>query len=201
MTDENKEATPSTQPSQPAQSTQSASPSTSKQSGKQGINKSVIIVLAIILVLVIVGWLAQGYLAKKTAENLVGDLIDSNVELDTEGNVAKVTSDDGSFEMSGTAKWPDDMPAEVPEFTAGIVESSAKSTVDGSGSGWTVSFKSVKAGAYSSYRDQLLAKSWSETGTYESDSKMTNMENDKYYLIFTVDETNSTGSLVVSAKQ
>lgn len=201
MTDENKEATPSTQPSQPAQSTQSASPSTSKQSGKQGINKSVIIVLVIILVLVIVGWLAQGYLAKKTAENLVGDLIDSNVELDTEGNVAKVTSDDGSFEMSGSAKWPTDMPAEVPEFTAGIVESSAKSTVDGSGSGWTVSFKSVKAGAYSSYRDQLLAKSWSETGTYESDSKMTNMENDKYYLIFTVDETNSTGSLVVSAKQ
>ncbi len=172
----------------------------SKPTGKSGVNKTVIIVVIVVLILAVGAWLVQGYFAKKTAEGIVSSLTGGDVELDSQGNVAKVTTDEGSFEMSGTAKWPTDMPAEVPEFTAGTIESSAKSTVTGS-AGWTVSFKSVKAGAYSTYRAQLLAKGWSETSTYESDSKMTNMENDKYYLIFTVDETDSTGSLMVSTKQ
>ncbi len=172
--------------------------------GKSGSNKTITIVVVVIAILAVGGWLAQGYFAriaaKNTTESIIGGLTGSDVELDSEGNVAKVTTDDGSFEMNQTAKWPSDMPAEVPEFTAGVIESSAKSTATGS-AGWTISFKSVQTGAYSSYREQLLAKGWNETGTYESDAKMTNMENDKYYLIFTTEETDFTGSLMVSTKQ
>ena len=114
-------------------------------------------------------------------------------------STASISNDDGSFSMSSNNKWPEDMPTEVPKFTAGEIDGSAKSTSEGK-SGWTVSFTKVIAGAYDNYVQALLSAGWNETSTINSDAKMSNMENDQYYLIFTVNEAESTGSLVITSK-
>jgi len=174
-----------------------------KPSGGKSNTTTIVIVIVVVLVLGIGGWLISRYLAGRLAqeatEGIIGGIIDSKVDLDSGGNVAKVTSDDGSFEINAGGKWPSDMLSEVPEFTAGVIEASSKSTIDG-GAGWSLSFTKVKAGAYESYREQLLGKGWSETGTVTTDSKISNMENDNYYLIFTVNESDSTASLIVTSK-
>lgn len=163
----------------------------------------VIIVIVVLLVLSVGGWLVSKYvfgkIAETATEGIIGGITGSDVDIDSNGNTASVSSDDGSFSMSSTNKWPTDMPAEVSEFTAGTIDGSAKSTSDGK-SGWTVSFTKVQVGAYDSYRQTLLSAGWSETGTISTDSKMSNMENDKYYLIFTVNESDNTGSLVITSK-
>jgi hypothetical protein len=174
-----------------------------KTSGGRSKTTTIVIVIVVILVLGTGGWLVSKYLAgrlaKEATEGILGGITDSKVDLDSEGNIAKITDDDGSFEISAGGKWPSDIPTEVPEFTAGIIESSSKSKVDEKG-GWSLLFSKVETGAYESYKQQLLAKGWSETSAITTNSKIANMENDKYYLVFTVDESDSTGSLVISDK-
>lgn len=181
----------------------SPAPQQKPSTGGSKTTTIVIVVVAVLLVLSVGGWLVSKYvmgkIAEKATEGIIGGITGNDVDLDAEGNVANISNEDGSFSVSSTNKWPTDMPAEVPEFTVGTIDGSAKSTAN-EGSGWTVSFAKVQTGAYDSYRQALLSAGWSETGTVSTDSKMSNMENDKYYLIFTVNESDNTGSLAITSK-
>jgi len=163
----------------------------------------IIIILVVVVVLGIGGYLLSRYLvgriAKEATEGIIGGLTGGEVDLDADNNTAKISSEDGSFEISAGGSWPEDLPGDVPQFTAGVIEASSKSTVDGKG-GWSLSFTKVEANAFENYREKLLAAQWSETGTASTDSKITNMENENYYLIFTIKESNHTGSLAVTSK-
>jgi len=171
--------------------------------GKSKTTTIVIVIIVVLLILSIGGWLVSKYImgkvAEKATEGILGGITGSDVDLDAEGNAAKISSDDGSFEISAGGKWPSDIPSDVPQFTAGAIEASSKSTA-GEGGSWSISFTKVQADAYDSYRQALLSAGWNETGTVTTDSKISNMENDKYYLIFTVNESDNTGSLIVTSK-
>jgi len=185
---------------------QIASPAPEQKSQTGGGSKTTVIVIVVIVVLLVLsvgGWLVSRYvfgrIAETATEGIIGGITGSDVDIDKNGNTASVSSDDGSFSMSSNSEWPADMPAEIPRFTAGTVDGSAKSTSDGK-SGWSISFTKVAVGGYDSYRQTLLSGGWTESSTVTSDSKMSTMENDQYYLIFTVNETESTGSLVITSK-
>ena len=163
----------------------------------------VIIVIVVLAILSIGGWLVSKYVlnrvAEETAESIFEGATGGEVDIDSSGENVSFSSEDGSFSVSGDKTWPTDMPSSVPEFKYGTVEASSKSSSD-DGSGWTVSLVKVKAGAYDSYKQDLVGASWTESGTITSEMKMANMENDEYYLTFTVDESDNTGSLIVTVK-
>ncbi len=174
-----------------------------KSSSGKNTTLIVIIIVVVLVVLGVGGWLASRYimgkLAEKATEGIIGGITGSDVDINTGGDGAKITNNDGSFEVSTDKKWPSDIPSEVPKFTDGTIEASSSTTVN-DGSGWSISFVKVTSGAYENYRQQLLSAGWTETGTVSTEAKMSTMENDKYNLIFSIDESDATGSLVVTAK-
>lgn len=169
---------------------------------KRNTTTIIIVVVAVLLFLSIGGWLISKYLMNKAAEEATEEIMGSitGSEVDTnQDESASFSTEDGSFSMSSNNEWPDNMPSEVPQFSLGTIDGSAKST-SGEEAGWTVSFTEVKSGAYESYRQELIDAGWKETGTVTTDSKISNMENDKYYLIFTVNESDNTGSIIVTSR-
>lgn len=182
---------------------QPTTPSSSGDSkGASGTRIAIIVIIAIAVV-GIGGWLISRYVLNKVAETategILSEITGGDVDVDSSGNTASISSEDGSFSMTANNEWPTDMPTEVPKFTAGEIDGSAKSTSEEKSS-WTVSFTKVIAGAYDNYVQTLLSAGWSETSAISSDAKMSNMENDRYYLILTINETDQTGSLIVSEK-
>lgn len=182
---------------------QPTSPNSNKGSGKTTVI-IIIIIVAVLAILSIGGYLVSRFVinrvAEKTTESLVEGITGGKVDIDSGDESASIETEDGSYSMSGNNEWPSDMPSIVPEFTYGTIEASTKSSA-GDSTGWTVSFTDTTNSAYDNYTAALKTAGWNETGTINSGgSQMSNMENDSYYLIFTCNSLDSTGSLVVTSK-
>lgn len=177
------------------------------QSSNKGSKTAVTIIVIVVVVLAILsigGYLVSRFLLNKVAEQTTESLIEGatggKVDIDSEGEDFSIETEDGSYSMTGKDEWPEDMPSSVPKFTYGSIEISSKSS-SGDSASWSVSFTDVKSGAYDSYTSELEKSGWSETGNMSSGgSQIANMENSEYYLIFTYDANENSGSLVVSSK-
>jgi len=186
---------------------QQASAPQQTQSSKKGsktVVTIVIIVVAVLAILSIGGYLISRYLLNKVAEQTTESLIEGatggKVDIDSNGEDVSIETEDGSYSMSGDNEWPADMPSSVPKFTYGSVEASSKSS-SGDSTNWSVTFTEVKSDAYDSYTTELEKAGWNETSNISSGgSQIANMENNEYYLIFTYDASDNSGSLVVSSK-
>jgi hypothetical protein len=176
----------------------------SSNKGSKTVVTIIIIVVVILAILSIGGYLISRYLLNKVAEQTTESLIEGatggKVDIDSEGEDVSIETEDGSYSMTGSNEWPSDIPSSVPEFTYGNVAGSSKSSSDGSTS-WSITFAEVKSGAYDSYTAELKKAGWGETSNVNSGgSQMVNMENNEYYLIFTCDTNENSGSLIVSSK-
>ena len=177
------------------------------QSSNKGSKTAVTIIIIVVVVLAILsigGYLVSRFLLNKVAEQTTESLIEGvtggKVDIDSEGEDVSIETEDGSYSMTGDNEWPSDMPSSVPEFSYGKIEASSKSS-SGDSTNWSVSFTDVKSDAYDSYTSELEKSGWSETGNISSGgSQIANMENSEYYLIFTYDANENSGSLVVSSK-
>jgi hypothetical protein len=174
---------------------------------KKGSKTAVTIIIIVVVVLAILsigGYLISRFLLNKVTEQTTESLIEGatggKVDIDSDGDEVSVETEDSSYSMNGKSEWPSDMPASVPEFTYGTVEASSKSS-SGEDTSWSVTFTDVNSGAYDNYTAALKNAGWNETGNLSSSgSQISNMENDEYYLIYTYDSSDNSGSLVVSSK-
>jgi hypothetical protein len=177
------------------------------QGSKKGSKTAVtiiIIVIAVLAILSIGGYLISRFVlnkvAEKTTESLIEGATGSKVDIDSEGEDFSIESGDDSYSMTSKSEWPSDMPSSVPEFTYGKIGTSTKSS-SGDDIGWSIYFIEVESGAYDSYTAALENAGWSETGNMSSGgNQISNMENSQYYLIFTYDANENSGSLTVSSK-
>jgi len=180
---------------------------TTETSGGKGSKTAVTIIIIVVVVLAILsvgGYLISRFVIKKVAEKTTESIIegatDGNVDIDSESGDFSVTSEDGSYSISSENDWPADMPSSVPEFKYGTIGVSSTSS-HSEGSGWSLYFEEVESDAYGSYTADLKNAGWSETGTVSSgEDKISNMENSSYYLIFTYNSSENSGSLVVTSK-
>lgn len=180
------------------------SPKTNNSKGSKTAVTIIIIVVVVLAILSVGGYLISRFVIKKVAEKTTESIIEGatggDVDINSDSGDFSVQSGDDSFSISSENSWPDDMPSSVPEFTYGTIGVSSTSS-SGDGSGWSLTFADVESNAYDKYASDLESAGWNETGTITSgDDKILNMESDSYYLIFTYNSSDSTGSLVVTSK-
>ncbi|MDH4358488.1 MAG: hypothetical protein OEV37_00870 [Candidatus Berkelbacteria bacterium] len=185
-----------TAPATPAAPSTPSAPNAPKK-GKSATT-IIIIVVVVLAVLGIGGYLISRYLAEKTAEGLIGGL--TGGEVDVSASKVTYSGEGGSLEFSEGAKWPTDLPSDVPEFTYGTVKATAKTTSDGKGN-WSITLENVQSGAYDKYVSDLKAAGWEEATTSTAEGvNYIDMSKGSYDLIFTYEENEKTASLLVSSK-
>jgi len=160
--------------------------------------------IAIIVVVALVVLGGGGYIsrmlsrkaAEKTAENLIKNA--TGADVDVNGEDVKVTSKDGSVESSKTKTWPTDMPTDVPKFTLGSITETMKMTI-GNGQSWTVSFSSIKTGAFETYCDTLKQNGFKEEFNMSTtNEKSAAYSKGKLYASFGTNETDQKATLTVT---
>jgi hypothetical protein len=132
--------------------------------------KYIVIGGAAILILAVLGYIANGFFAKKAgeriAENLLEQQLGGNVDIDSNGDSASIKTDQGNLSLGDAAKWPSDMPSDVPEFTAGKLTMAGTSLVGGQG--WQILAEEVDEKDFTDYHATLETKGWVNIGIFDA---------------------------------
>lgn len=187
-------------PVQPSSPTQSAAP---VQSPKKGGSAAtiIIIVIVVLVVLGVGGYFVQRFVVRKASEKLtetlVGGVTGGKVDVSSNGEGFKYSGDQGSLEVGPSAKWPTDMPANVPKFTYGTVTASSKTP-----EGWSVIFEKVTTDAQTKYLADLTGKGWTQDGEAidMGATKITQVTDGKNTLTVLYDASSGGASLTVAPK-
>lgn len=171
-------------------------------SGGTGSNKTVTRIVIAVVILSAIGYVAQGFFARKFAEKTIESVYENatggDVDVDSSGDGGvSINSGDDTIATGSKASWPTTMPSSVPEFSYGTI--AYNSTTDNEDyKSWSVTYSAVSAGADSKYADDLTAKGWKKTDSVET-SLMTNktFELDGYRLNYTVDTSSAAATLTV----
>lgn len=135
-------------------------------------------------------------LMENALENATGK--DANVDIDKEKAV--IETDAGRIEVDGNAKsWPNEIPAEIPEFKLGKVDAVTTSNFDDT-KAWVIAFSELQDGFLDKY-DALLKEKGFETMLMKMGDKGGSItaESDKYNVFLMGGE--GTLSLSVSIKK
>jgi len=140
---------------------ETVAPATEKTKTK--IPKTLVIVLAVIGGLVLLG-----FILSFAGSMFVGSQILKNVGLDTstDGKTVTIGSGDEKVTVSDTQKWPDTVPASVPELTAGKITSAARF-----GETWSITATDVTVADYTAYVSALKSNGY----TMDEDFEMTSL--------------------------
>lgn len=74
---------------------------------------------------------ADEKLAERASEEMLEHATGSDAKVDLNGKDLKITTADGSVEMTETAEWPADMFETVPRLTSGTIERVTRATEEG----------------------------------------------------------------------
>lgn len=161
-----------------------------------------VVIVAIVIVLAILGiggYLAQKFIfqkaGEKVAESLMEGVTGSDVDISSGGEGVSVSNEDGSLDIGEGAKWPDNMPSSVPEFTGGTIQMSGEY----SGT-WSVTVTGATSSEVDSYIADLKALGWNQDqanfdmGT----ASMSQLSNGQYSLTITFSSEEGSVSITVS---
>lgn len=173
--------------------------------GKKNSTKLIVIIVIILVVLSAIGYVLQGYFARKVGENIAEKTLESvtgsKVDINSNNGGVTVSNDGGTTSTGSNAKWPASMPSDVPEFKSGTISySSASTTADYRG--WNVTYSNVTAANSTAYFTTLTNAGWTQTDSVES-SLVTNktFEKGTLRLNFTLDPESNGATILVSYKE
>lgn len=200
MADQNVQGVPQQSAPQSAPTASSSAAAPKKGGGAAVV---IIIVLVILAVLGVGGYFVSKYVAKKAGEKitegLLGAATGGKVDVTSGGEGVNISNGEGSLSLGAAAKWPSDMPSNVPQFTYGsIVAASKISDQDG----WMALYEKVSADAQTKYAADLAAKGW----TKDNDSvnvgvaEITQLTDGKNILTVTYDTSSKGATITVSPK-
>lgn len=172
---------------------------TTAPTGKNNSTKLIVIVVIVLVILSGIGYAAQRFFARKTAENIVENATGLDVSTSNNGGVTMSNGDD-TISTGDKAKWPSTMPSDVPEFKSGTIAYSSASASDDY-KGWSVTYSDVTAANATSYFTALTGKGWAQTDSVES-SLVTNktFEKGTLQLNFTLDLSSNGATIAVGYK-
>ena len=123
------------------------------------------------------------------------------MQIDKQGGKIELKNG-ATVEFGESAKWPEDMPAEVPQFTYGKVKTVTKTEVQNR-KGWNVILEEVTADAAEKYKTDLKNSGWAIHATTtvagQGGSLMTEKERLQLFLMF--DSEQKTVSFAVNEKE
>ena len=135
-------------------------------SPKTTLKPTSLLVIAIVAILILAAFYTRTVAQRKFGDNIVEQAIEkqtgAKVDIDTQDETIKIKSEEGEMEIGATAQWPDDMPSDVPKFSAGSI-TAAVTNNDQSQKTWTVMIQNVDKESVDRYKAELENIGW-QTG-------------------------------------
>jgi len=164
-----------------------------------GGKKKLIIIGVIVLAVIVVGYLINGFVGRtagdKLAENILENQLGGNVDIDSNDGSVSIVTDQGTFTSGDSAKWPSDMPSDVPKFTKGKITVAGSSLTGGTG--WQVMYEGVNKGDFDAYHNTLKSAGWTDIGTFSADINIIQMSKGENSLMMAIDAQSKAFTLTV----
>ena len=96
--------------------------------------------------------------AEKTSEKIIEKSMGEDAQVDIDDEKVTIKTEEGTFTADATINsWPDEIPADVPEFKDGKILSVSTQAVDDS-KNWVVIYEDVSQNALKNYQEALEDK-------------------------------------------
>ncbi|MFH1608892.1 MAG: hypothetical protein ABH951_02665 [Patescibacteria group bacterium] len=166
-------------------------------------NKKNLIIIGVIIAILVVSYVVNGFSGKKSVERKAEKILESqlggDVDINSNGDSVFIETKDGSFSAGESTKWPADMPSDIPEITFGKLTMVSSSSIGGQA--WQVSVSDVTKSDYTSYHSSLLAGGWINTGMVSANIDVAQMSKGNYDLIIALNSEENTFVLTATVKQ
>lgn len=163
--------------------------------------KWVIITVVLVVLILIVGSFASALIARKVSQTISEEMIkagtNGKIEIDTNSGAVKLKNDNESLE-AGTAKWPPDLPENLPVFPAGKIVAAVKS--GGSTPVWSVIIKNITKAQVDAYQQQLLSNGWTSDSKVDILVNMVQLTKGDYRITLVFDASSDGVQITVSRK-
>ena len=180
---------------------QSSAPVSAAPGKKGNATTIIIIVVGALVVLGVGGYFISRWVARRASEKLASGLLSattgSNVDVSNNGNSATISNGDGTTQIGEGAKWPSDMPSDVPKLTAGTI---TMATTDKVNKAWSVTASGIKQADFDAYKAKVVAAGWASTSSTSFGAVIEEYEKGSNRIIITFDPTSDGISITVSSK-
>ena len=106
------------------------------------------------------------------AEKMIEKASGGKAEVDIRGGTMKIKTAEGETTIGALAKWPSEIPADVPKFEGGKFATAAKMN-SAEGTSWVMNFRDVDEAAVKAYIQGLKDAGWKENQAFSTpDSDM-----------------------------
>lgn len=177
------------------------SSSSNNKTTSKGIPKWMIVAIVILVLFVVGGSFVSNMIARKASEKIAEGLIKAgtkgNVEVDTSQGTVRLKNEESTIEV-GTAKWPSDLPENIPAFPGGKIIAATK--VGGSSPVWTMSVSEVNKNQVDSYQEQLLSSGWTADSKVDFLVNMVQLTKGNYRVSLAFDPSSNGVQISVSEK-
>ncbi len=161
-------------------------------------NKKYIIIA--ILAILFIGFVSRYFISikmtDKRVENIIEEQIGGDVKIDSKNNSYSIKTDKADIGIGDMAKWPKDIPVDIPEITVGKITT----VISTGGGGWSIVYSDFLKEDFLTYHSLLESKGWSNIGFFDSSINVVQMSKEKYQLIMVFNSQDKTFSLAISAK-
>jgi len=106
--------------------------------------------------------------SEKATEKAIESASGGTAKVDLDKDKVSVTTQDGTMQMGGTNEWPSKIPADVPKFTYGKINSVIENTSP-DGQSIIVGLEGVAMADIEKYKSALEGAGWKITMTSKSD--------------------------------
>jgi hypothetical protein len=165
-------------------------------------NKKYIIIAVVVIILLAVALVSNSMLGKRSAERRAERLLESqlggNVDIDSDGDSVSIKTKEGTFTTGSAAKWPADMPKDIPVITFG--ELKMASSVSVNGQGWQVSVDKATKADFTTYYSALLTNGWTNVGLVNTSVDFAQMTKGNYDLLLAFNPEDSSFVLTVAVR-
>lgn len=167
-------------------------------------NTIIIIVVAVVAVIffLVVAIAGIGFILAHRMQQRAGI---TDMHIDKQGGRIEFKGSDKTggqvqMEVGKTAKWPEEIPSEVPEFTYGKLNVVSTTNVKDKKT-WTLIYESSAAGALEKYKQDLTNKGWSIQNTMQmGEGGSIQAEKDKLQVFIMVELPKGNASLTIAEK-
>ena len=168
-------------------------------------SNSTLLIVIIIVVVFLIGLSVGGYLisqtlTKKANEGVIEKMIESGtggkVNIDSKNKDVTIKTDEGTIKAGENVSWPNDMPSDIPKFTAGKLTMATK--INTNPKGWSILVSDVENSNFIDYQAKLKAAGWAEVSSTSFGVSIVQMEKDNRKLTLSYDGSSKGVSLTIS---
>lgn len=157
----------------------------------------IIAVLVVLFVIFVSSYFTSIRMTDRRIENIIEKQTGGNVKIDSKNNSFSVKTDNGDINIGDMAKWPQDIPSDIPEINVGKITTVISTRGIG---GWQIAYSDFSKEEFLNYHSLLQSKGWSNVGFFDSSINIIQMSKEKYQLAMVFNPQDKTFILTISTK-